>query len=591
MQLRKALNILFIAVVYFGLAVTSLTFSFHASNASPVWPASGFAFAILLLTNKKLAYGIFLGAFSANIYVFLKNETCAFSTAIWVSLLIAAGNTLEALAGYFLLQKLIPKAKKKQLFKNVQSVYKFAITALIMCLASSTIGSISILIGGVIPFHDFLLVWFTWWTGDVSGVLLLTPFILMLSEVFKRNTEVYPAKFPEVIILSIVLTMVSGMVFLDWFHPGYVFSRSFIITPFLIWIAIRLDQRVVITLLLFSAMMTLAGTMSGTGTFADDSLNESLITAEVFVSINSVMVLLLHTALIERRKHERYLETARENLESIVLKRTRELYLKNAQLEKSNNELMTFSRSASHDLREPLRKIEFFSNRILESNRLSTEQDKDLIKRIGATAHRMKQLVENLLSYSLLEGQEKTFKQTDLNHVLTEVKNNLAGDILHTGAIIETGELPVVNGIRTELVQLFSNILDNSLKFRTAETSPQISIKSELLNEFTCERETKKGEPYFHLMFCDNGIGFEKEYTGKVFEILQKLHGQNEYEGTGIGLAICKKVVENHNGFICADAEPGSGTVIHIYLPAESAVADLVKNKKMEADMSDQVFK
>jgi signal transduction histidine kinase len=580
MRLLKALNLVFIAGVYFGLAVISLKFSFHSSNASPVWPPSGFAFAILLLRNQKIAYGIFFGAFSANLYVFLNNGTCALPTAIIVSMLIAAGNTLEALVGYFLLQKMMGHVNTDRLFTHVQPVYKFVLAALIMCVASCTIGSISILVGGIIPASEFMLVWFTWWAGDVSGILLFTPFIIVLAGAIRKSEDLNPAKWPETAILIAAVVMISGIVFRNWFQPDYVFSRAFIITPFLIWAAIRLDQRIVIGLLLFSALMALSGTLVGKGPFANTSLNQSLLTVEVFVSINSVMILLLQAAVIERRKHERYLNAARENLESIVLERTKELHSKNQQLEKRNNELVMFSYSASHDLREPLRKIEFFSNRILEGEPQCSEQERELAKRIKATTQRMNQLVENLLSYSLLEGQEQLFKQTDLNFVLTEVKNNLAKEIEETGAIIESEYLPVVNGVRSQLVQLFMKILDNSLKFRRSEVAPHVTIRSELANEVVCDGDGTGGRSYFHLSIRDNGIGFEKEYAGKIFEILQKLHGQNEYEGSGIGLAICKKVMENHGGFICADAEPGMGTVIHIYFPAGNVNENLAKKEK-----------
>jgi light-regulated signal transduction histidine kinase (bacteriophytochrome) len=376
-------------------------------------------------------------------------------------------------------------------------------------------------------------------------------------------------------------------VFHNWFHPGYVFERAFIIIPFLIWASIRVDQKILIILFFVSAVMALVGTLMGRGPFGGASLNESLITVEVFVSINSVMVLLLQAAIMERRKHEQYLNAARKDLESIVLERTKELHSKNQQLEKRNNELTIFSYSATHDLREPLRKIDFFSNKILESNSIISAPERDLIKRIKATTQRMNQLIENLLSYSLLEAHEKPFKQTDLNFVLSEVKNALAEDIQRTGAVINSVELPVINGVRSQFVQLFTNILGNSLKFRKSETPPRISIGLELVSEVLCPGEVKTGQLYFHLIFRDNGIGFEKQYAGQVFEILQKLHGQNEYEGTGIGLAICKKVVENHNGLICADAEPGKGTAIHIYLPVVPSEDALVLDKKLQVDIAE----
>jgi signal transduction histidine kinase len=572
MRLPKAIKILFIAVVYFVIAVASLRLSFHSSNASPVWPASGFALTVLLFWRPQMAYGIFIGAFLANVYVFLHNHTCPVSTAVWVSLLIGIGNSCEALAGYFLVKRFLPEVKTENLFKNVQSTYRFVVAALLMCVASSAIGATSILAADIIQPAEFLPVWFTWWTGDVSGVLLVTPFLVALfGQPLDLTNRLTASKFLEAVLLIFAVVLMSGIIFWNWLHPNPVFSRAFVVTPFLIWAAIRLDQRIVLTLLLFSAFAALTGTLRGTGPFIMPMLNHSLLAIEVFVSINVVMVLLLQAALMERKRHELYLKEARNRLEDIVVARTKELHAKNIQLEKRNSELAFFSFSASHDLREPLRKIEYFSNKILEGGKVNTEHEKDLFRRIRATSQRMNQLIENLLSYSLLEDNGKLFQPTDLNLILDEVENNLSLEIQQTGAIIDCGILPVVNGIRFQFVQLFTNILNNSLKFRRPDTSPHISIESFIENEPLYDGEVIIGKSYLHLTFRDNGIGFESEYANKVFDILQKLHGQNEYQGTGIGLAICKKIVENHQGLISADAEPGKGTAIHIYLPVTSS--------------------
>jgi signal transduction histidine kinase len=586
MRFAKAIKILFIAAVYFVVAVASLRLSFHSSNASPVWPASGFAFAVLLFWSPRVAYGILIGAFSANLYVFLHNDTCPVSTAAWVSLMIAAGNTCEALAGYLLVKRFLPEVTVQNLFNTVRSTYRFVAVAVIMCLASSVIGATTILVAHIIRPSEFLPIWFTWWTGDVSGILLVTPFLVALFGQPLQPAKILNAsKFLGAALLVCSVVVISGVIFWNWFHPSTVFTRPFIVTPFLIWAAIRLDQRIVLALVVFSAFTALTGTMQGTGPFIAPQLNQSLLTAEVFVSINVVMILLLHTALMERKRHELFLREARNNLEDLVVARTKELHSKNIQLEKRNSELAFFSYSASHDLREPLRKIEYFSNKILETGEMNTVHQNDLFRRIRVTSQRMNQLVENLLSYSLLEENEKLFEPIDLNVILKEVESNLSIEIQQTGAVIESGVLPGVKGIRFQFVQLFTNILSNSLKFRRPEVSPKVYIESVVEDEPVYDGQVMEGKSYLHLTVRDNGIGFENEYANKVFDVLQKLHGQNEYQGTGLGLAICKKIVQNHQGFIWADAEPGRGTAIHIYLPFTDS-----ENAKGEQKMVKQYF-
>ena len=179
MRFSKALKVLFIAGVYFVLAVTSLQYSFHSSNATPIWPASGFAFAILLLWGPQFALGIFMGAVSANLFVFLSNDTCPVFTAICVSGLIGIGNMTEALAGFYLLRKFVTTVQNTLVLRYVSSVISFVFVSLIMCLPSCVIGTTATYLGDIVPATDVFSVLFTWWTGDVSGILLLTPFIIL----------------------------------------------------------------------------------------------------------------------------------------------------------------------------------------------------------------------------------------------------------------------------------------------------------------------------------------------------------------------------------------------------------------------------
>lgn len=568
-SLPVAGKMIIVAAVYFLIAYASLQFSFQNSNATPVWPPSGFAFAVLLLVGRAMAPGIFLGAFSVNFFVFVNNNTAEFFAAGWVSTAIGLGNMAEALTGYYLLHTL-GKISTGELFRKVNSVYRFIFAGLIMCLPSCTIGTTAILLAGIINSGDYFTVWFTWWTGDVSGILLVTPFLMVWFTGAFNFLPRQKLQMLESAFLVAVTTISAGIVFLNWFEPTFLFTRAFIILPFLIWSSVRLNLEILTVLLVISAFMAASGTISGVGPFIAPNLNESLLTVDTFISFNSVMVLVLHAAILERQEKELFLQNAKANLEEIVHQRTEELEQKNRELEFRNKELASFSYVASHDLQEPLRKIETFSDKILKTYPDLPDNAKDMFRRIQVAVRRMKQLIENLLAYSRVERSSNEMKLTDLNQVLQDVQNDLSEKIRETGAVIEGGSLPQLRVIPFQMQQLFSNIISNAIKFRKQETTPHIVIKGEVIQGTRVPHASANaGMNYYHLRISDNGIGFEPEYAGKIFDIFQRLHGQSEYEGTGIGLAICKKIVEAHQGFITAESQPGIGAVFHIYLPAD----------------------
>lgn len=577
---EKIFKITLVAAVYFILATASLQFSLFASNASPIWPASGFAFAVLILGGRQLAVGIFLGAFAANLFDFLGQNTFPLFKSTWVSALIGFGNSLAALAGHYLLKKFIDDFQASELFKKVRQVLYFFFSAGLMCLVSCTIGTSAILISSIITPSDYFAVWFTWWIGDLTGILLLTPFLVVwFIEKIKINPKISTKRIIETCILIAAITITSGTVFFNWFNPDFVFTRSFIVTPFLIWASLRLNLYSITALLLFSAIIVNFGTVSGIGPFIGPTLNDSLLTTEAFISVNCIMALILNSAIAEQRYTEQWLRTTRDHLETIVNERTKELQIKNAELESRNYELSSFNYAASHDLKAPLRKIETFSTQImqLEKDQLS-EKSKEYFRRLQNATGMMRKLIENLLAYLHLNSKEKLFKKTDLNKLLTEVRASMAEMIDQQEVCIEVSKLPVVNVIPFQFEQLFTNILSNAIKFRKADVAPHIIIETEIIEGSNAPSFAKDPAiSYHHISFNDNGIGIEDEDAQKIFEIFHRVHSQAEYEGTGIGLAICKKIMENHHGFISATGIPGKGMSMHIYLPVDAAIMDKEK--------------
>lgn len=259
---------------------------------------------------------------------------------------------------------------------------------------------------------------------------------------------------------------------------------------------------------------------------------------------------------------------AKEELENMVLERTSELMASNSALERSNHELEQFAYIASHDLQEPLRKIQTFADMVKEhlGNRELTEK---YFTKIYASAKRMSRLINDVLNYSRLTKTGEQFVPTDLNKILKDVLSDFELLIEQKRAVINYSDLPTIKGIPLQLHQLFSNLIGNSLKF--TEVRPQITITARTLSpaEVHEHPHLEEDKTHIQLVFQDNGIGFEQQHAEQIFIIFQRLNNQRTYSGTGIGLALCKKIIDHHDGMITAKSEPGRGATFTIIMPVE----------------------
>lgn len=242
------------------------------------------------------------------------------------------------------------------------------------------------------------------------------------------------------------------------------------------------------------------------------------------------------------------------------------------ELKRSNADLEDFAHVASHDLQEPLRKIRTFSDRLKrELEPTLTEDNKQLFERMESAAVRMKTLITDLLAYSQVSKNPGEPGTVDLNDIIQNVLHDLEAPINETGATVQVNHLPSIPGNDRQLRQMFQNLIGNALKYRKPDTTPEVAIRCRLIKETdpickTLPAGTKKG--CYLVEVSDNGIGFEQEHAQKIFKVFQRLHGRSEYEGTGVGLAIVQKVMNNHKGYITAQSEPGEGATFQVFLPA-----------------------
>lgn len=257
---------------------------------------------------------------------------------------------------------------------------------------------------------------------------------------------------------------------------------------------------------------------------------------------------------------------AQQNLENKVAERTQELQSKNSELEFSNHELQQFAWVVSHDLKEPLRKIETFIKIIKERYLKDDDIARDYVFRTVRSAERMSNLITDLLDYSRLSSGVVA-ESTDLNLILDEVIADFDYRIEEKKATIHKTKLPILTGVPSQLRQLFQNLLSNSLKFTRQDVNPVITVTAETIADKSFDSELSENGNYCRITVTDNGIGFNEVYLDKIFKIFQSLNDRNAYEGTGIGLAIANKIIEKHNGIITAKSSPGSGASFIMVLP------------------------
>jgi two-component system, chemotaxis family, CheB/CheR fusion protein len=291
----------------------------------------------------------------------------------------------------------------------------------------------------------------------------------------------------------------------------------------------------------------------------------------------------LVTTFIDITQKKKAADVIAQNFEDLKLASNR-LQESNYRLEQSNMDLLQFASVASHDLKEPLRKIQTFGNLLYSKiERKIDPNEKNYLDKIVSSSHRMQTLIEDVLTLSKLSNTDIPFVKTDLHAVLKHIVDDLEITIREKGTQIRVDKLPVIEAVTGQMHQLFQNLISNALKFNESP-SPMVTIAQIAITEK--DQETYKiDDPNDYVAICveDNGIGFDNRYKEKIFGIFQRLHN-SQYQGTGIGLAICKKIVDNHHGFIRAESEEGQGARFIIILPKTQIAEPVVQTNGFAAD-------
>lgn len=258
-----------------------------------------------------------------------------------------------------------------------------------------------------------------------------------------------------------------------------------------------------------------------------------------------------------------------DQLREEVSSRTKQLADSNLKLEEMNKELQSFAYISSHDLQEPLRKIQMFSEVLMEKeyDKLSSS-GKTKFEKIQSAAYRMQSLINDLLSYSRTDTEKRIFETIDLKNLVDDVKNDLGEELSKKGGTITLKNSIEIEVVKFQFRQLMYNLLSNSIKYSRSDVAPVVTVETEIItNAKSIDENLLNNKEYVQITITDNGIGFEEQFSKKIFEVFQRLHSKQEYVGTGIGLAIVKKIVQNHLGSISAEGIPGEGSVFKILVP------------------------
>ncbi len=285
------------------------------------------------------------------------------------------------------------------------------------------------------------------------------------------------------------------------------------------------------------------------------------------IGVGAAGLLLVASVILQRQVHARTAELQLEVEERKKAEESLKAYA--AELERSNRELQDFAYVASHDLQEPLRKIQVFGNRLAGKYSASLDdRGRDYLARMQNAATRMTTLINDLLTFSRVTTHARPYTRVDLNQVVQDVLSDLEARTEETGAQINmVDQLPTIEADPTQMHQLFQNLLSNALKFHKKEVAPKVELTAH------CYVDENQQQEVCQITITDNGIGFDTKYIDRVFGVFQRLHSRNEYEGTGVGLALCRKIVLRHHGHITAESVPGQGATFIVTLPTKQVDA------------------
>ena len=410
-------------------------------------------------------------------------------------------------------------------------------------MVSATVGVASLWAAHVTPGSEAVGTWRAWWLGDAIGDIVFAPVAFVLGS--RPSVTPRPSRIAELAAMVGSLVLVSLAV-LGNLAPGLAHSVAYLVFPFLIWAALRFGQLGGTAATLLVTSIAIFSDRARPGPVRQPEHERGAPLHALSISVVAMTVLILSAAIAERARALADRDAASATLEAT-----------NAELARSNRELEDFATVASHDLQEPLRKVQFFIDRLGTKLGVSLDEEaKGHFDRVLDASDRVQKLIDDLFAFARVKTRAKPFVTVDLNDVARAVVADLEARIQEARGRVELGELPTIEADPSRMRQLLQNLLANALKFHGKDVPPIVTVRSEPAAAGACR-----------VLVADNGIGFDEKYLDRIFTIFHRLHGREEYEGTGVGLAICRRIVERHGGSITATSSPGQGATFAVTMP------------------------
>ncbi len=565
LQLKYSLDfkIILVAILYYLAARLGYFLAFENTTALPTWPPSGIAFALIILLGRQTWPGITIGSLVANIMAYWNNPAMPPQTIIIISSLIACCNTFEAVAGNYLVKKWI---KSDYPFNSTRNAYRFLFVALVMCFLGSSLGTCGLYLNKVIDTAELLRTGFSWWVGNVVGILLFTPLILACAQ--KIRFKIFSKKFMEVGIFLLTLIGIYLLLQIDYLVPTLERALPFLVLPFLLWLAFRFDLIIAIAGILITSLISIYLTTHGQGPFNLQDPHNSMLLLQIFIGVMSISTIILSATVKERMEVQYKLQVFNENLETMVLERTsalkdeittrkkaeEKLQGTNQELSKRNTELDNFVYSVSHDLRAPIASVLGLIN--LAKKDVDVDMKDMYLDMILKSAIQQDHFIKEILDQSRNSRLEVKREEILFRPLIDETFNQLkfatnAGQPVER--VIKINQDQPFFSDRWRLKVILNNIISNAIRYRNGR-DPVIRVNVDI-TAFAAS-----------VAIEDNGKGIEKDHLPNIYKMFYR--ATDDGAGSGLGLYIVKEAIEKLNGHINIESEVGKGTTVKLQIPA-----------------------
>jgi len=534
-------KIVLAAVLYYLAARLGYFLAFKDTTDLPAWPPSGIAFALIILLGRSSWSGVALGALVANILAYWNNKDLGQESILAISSFIALGQTLEVLAGNYLVKVWI---KDSYPFKRAIDTFRFLFVALFMCMIGASFATLSLYFNGVISTDLILRNGFTWWVGSVVGILLFTPFILTVFQ--KQKFSFHSRRILELGIFAACMIGIYFLLQLQYFNTTLVRALPYMAIPLMLWSAFRSNFLGTTAFALTISLISIYFTIQGVGPFLLQSANETMLLLQIFIGMISVSAIVLAATVAERTQAENALTKFNVNLEKMVQERTKEL-------SKRNNELDNFVYSVSHDLRAPIASVLGLIN--LAKNDKDRAMAAVYLDKIHSSALQQDNFIREILDQSRNARLEVKKDEIQFEELIDETFNQLKF-ATSTGQAVEKivdikQEGPFYSD-RWRLKVILNNIISNSIRYRNGR-DPVIKINVSVVDQMA------------HFEIEDNGRGIAKEHIKNVYRMFYR--ATDDGAGSGLGLYIVKETVDKLHGSIEIESEEGKGTTVKLDIP------------------------